>query len=148
MADLKLEGYKQISIEAVVKAMGVEHVTVIKPYKVKKSIEAIREAKALQAKKQAEFDRGGARDPVNVSLECLCAEFDEVRLSIVLAHLGADDEASGRLARITVADTGTYTAIVTDGVNDFVGPADAGAATPRSKSRGRHVPKPIAHDLF
>ena len=44
MADLKLEGYKQISIEAVVKAMGVEHVTVIKPYKVKKSIEAIREA--------------------------------------------------------------------------------------------------------
>ena len=44
MADFKLEGYRHISIEAVVRAMGVEHVTVIKPYKVKKSIEAIRAA--------------------------------------------------------------------------------------------------------
>jgi indolepyruvate ferredoxin oxidoreductase alpha subunit len=41
MADFKLDGYGRISIEAVVKAVGVEHVTVIKPYKVKKSIEAI-----------------------------------------------------------------------------------------------------------
>ncbi len=44
MADFKLEGYRRISIEEVVRAIGVELVTVIKPYKVKKSIEAIREA--------------------------------------------------------------------------------------------------------
>ncbi|MDY0374644.1 MAG: indolepyruvate ferredoxin oxidoreductase subunit alpha [Desulfobacterium sp.] len=39
-----LEGYNRISIENVVKALGVEHITVIKPFKVKKSIEAIRTA--------------------------------------------------------------------------------------------------------
>ena len=44
MADFKLAGYNRVSIEAVVRGIGVEHVTVIQPYKVKKSIEAIREA--------------------------------------------------------------------------------------------------------
>ena len=44
MTRLNLDGYNQVSIEAVVKAVGVEHVTVIKPYKVKKSIEAIKKA--------------------------------------------------------------------------------------------------------
>ncbi len=44
MAELNMEGFTPISIEAVVRAMGVEHVTVIKPFKVKKSIAAIREA--------------------------------------------------------------------------------------------------------
>jgi indolepyruvate ferredoxin oxidoreductase, alpha subunit len=39
-----LEGYNRISIEAIVKAMGVRHVAVIKPYKVQKSIAAIRQA--------------------------------------------------------------------------------------------------------
>jgi indolepyruvate ferredoxin oxidoreductase alpha subunit len=44
MTKLKLEGYGRVSIEAVVKAIGVKHITVIKPYKVKKSIDAIKEA--------------------------------------------------------------------------------------------------------
>ena len=44
MTKLKLEGYGRVSIEKVVKAIGVKHVTVIKPYKVKKSIAAIKEA--------------------------------------------------------------------------------------------------------
>jgi len=44
MKKLNLEGYGKVSIEAVVRAIGVESVTVIKPYKVKKSIEAIKEA--------------------------------------------------------------------------------------------------------
>jgi len=44
MEGMNLSGYGRISIEAIVKALGVEHVTVIKPYKVKKSIGAIREA--------------------------------------------------------------------------------------------------------
>jgi indolepyruvate ferredoxin oxidoreductase alpha subunit len=48
MADLGMEGFTPISIEAVVKAMGVRHVTVIKPFKVKKSIAAIREALAFE----------------------------------------------------------------------------------------------------
>jgi len=48
MAQLKLEGYGRVSIEAVVRAIGVPHVTVIKPYKVKKSIEAIKEAVAFK----------------------------------------------------------------------------------------------------
>ncbi|MBI9091493.1 MAG: indolepyruvate ferredoxin oxidoreductase subunit alpha [Desulfobacterium sp.] len=42
------EGYNRISIENVVKALGVEHVTVIKPFKVKKSVEAIKEALAFE----------------------------------------------------------------------------------------------------
>jgi len=44
MSLFKLEGYGRISIESVVKGLGVPFVTKIKPYKVNKSIEAIREA--------------------------------------------------------------------------------------------------------
>jgi indolepyruvate ferredoxin oxidoreductase alpha subunit len=44
MTKLKLEGYGRVSIEAVVKAIGVKHVAVIKPYKVKKSTGVIKEA--------------------------------------------------------------------------------------------------------
>jgi indolepyruvate ferredoxin oxidoreductase alpha subunit len=44
MTQLNMEGYGRVSIEAVVKAIGVDHVTTIKPYKVKKSIGAIKEA--------------------------------------------------------------------------------------------------------
>ena len=39
-----MDGFGRVSIEAVVRAIGVPHVTTIKPYKVKKSIAAIREA--------------------------------------------------------------------------------------------------------
>ena len=46
MRNLDLSGYGRVSIEGVVRAMGVEHVTVIKPYKVKKSIEAVKSALA------------------------------------------------------------------------------------------------------
>ena len=48
MGNLNLSGYGRISIESVVKAIGVPHVTLIKPYKVKKSIEAVKEAIAYQ----------------------------------------------------------------------------------------------------
>ncbi len=48
MAKLKMEGYGRVSIEAVVRAIGVEHVTVIKPFQVKKSIAAVREALDFQ----------------------------------------------------------------------------------------------------
>ena len=48
MSNLNLDGYGRISIEAVVKALGVPHVTVIRPFKVKKSIEAIKEALAFK----------------------------------------------------------------------------------------------------
>ncbi len=44
MQKLKLDGYGRISIETVVRALGVAHVSVIKPFKVKKSIEAIKSA--------------------------------------------------------------------------------------------------------
>ncbi len=44
MEELSFEGYNRISIEKVVRALGVEHVTLIKPFKVKKSIEQIKEA--------------------------------------------------------------------------------------------------------
>lgn len=44
MSLFNLSGYGRISIAEVVKALGVQHVSVIKPYKVRKSIEAIREA--------------------------------------------------------------------------------------------------------
>ncbi len=44
MTRLQMEGYGRVSIEAVVKAIGVKQVTTVKPYKVKKSIEGIREA--------------------------------------------------------------------------------------------------------
>lgn len=39
-----LEGYGRIDIEQLVKALGVEHVSIVKPFKVKKSIETIRQA--------------------------------------------------------------------------------------------------------
>ena len=39
-----LEGYGRVNIETLVRALGVEHVSVIKPFKVKKSVETIREA--------------------------------------------------------------------------------------------------------
>lgn len=44
MSLMNLQGYGRISIENVVRALGVPHVSVIQPYKVKKSIEALREA--------------------------------------------------------------------------------------------------------
>jgi indolepyruvate ferredoxin oxidoreductase alpha subunit len=47
MAELKLEGFNQVDIEGVVKALGVAHVSVIRPYNVKKSVAAIREAVAF-----------------------------------------------------------------------------------------------------
>jgi indolepyruvate ferredoxin oxidoreductase, alpha subunit len=46
MAALNLQGYGHVSIENVVRAIGVEHVTLVQPYKVKKSIAAIKEALA------------------------------------------------------------------------------------------------------
>ena len=48
MRNFNLDGYGRISIEDVVKAIGVPHVTVIQPYKVKKSIAALKEALAYQ----------------------------------------------------------------------------------------------------
>lgn len=44
MSLFNLDGYNRISIENLVRALGVEHVTTIKPFKVRKSIEAIKEA--------------------------------------------------------------------------------------------------------
>jgi indolepyruvate ferredoxin oxidoreductase alpha subunit len=44
MEELNLGGYGRVSIEKIVRATGVGNVTTIKPYRVKKSIEAIREA--------------------------------------------------------------------------------------------------------
>lgn len=44
MSNFNLSGYGRIIIEDVVKALGVQHVTVIRPYRIKKSIEAIKEA--------------------------------------------------------------------------------------------------------
>jgi indolepyruvate ferredoxin oxidoreductase alpha subunit len=44
MEKLNLTGYNRISIEDLVKAVGVSHVAVIKPYRVKKSIEILKEA--------------------------------------------------------------------------------------------------------
>jgi indolepyruvate ferredoxin oxidoreductase alpha subunit len=44
MQNLNLDGYGRVDIEAVVRGIGVNHVTTIKPYKVKKSTEAIKEA--------------------------------------------------------------------------------------------------------
>ncbi|MBF0228989.1 MAG: 4Fe-4S binding protein [Desulfamplus sp.] len=48
MTQMNFEGYKPISIEKLVRAIGVEHITVIKPFKVRKSIEAIKEALAFK----------------------------------------------------------------------------------------------------
>lgn len=44
MAELNHSGYQQVSIESVVRGIGVEHVSIIKPYNVKKSVAAVREA--------------------------------------------------------------------------------------------------------
>ncbi|MCJ8501757.1 indolepyruvate ferredoxin oxidoreductase subunit alpha [Desulfatitalea alkaliphila] len=44
MDALQMQGYHHVSIEAVVRAVGVEHLTVIKPFKVQKSIEQIKSA--------------------------------------------------------------------------------------------------------
>jgi len=44
MTRLNMAGYGRVSIEKVVRAVGVPHVTIVKPYKVKKSVEQIREA--------------------------------------------------------------------------------------------------------
>jgi indolepyruvate ferredoxin oxidoreductase alpha subunit len=44
MTQLGVQGHGRVSIENLVRGIGVSHVTVIKPYKVKKSIEAVREA--------------------------------------------------------------------------------------------------------
>jgi indolepyruvate ferredoxin oxidoreductase alpha subunit len=41
-------GYGQVSIEAVVRGIGVAHISIIKPYKLKKSIEAIGQALAFK----------------------------------------------------------------------------------------------------
>ncbi len=48
MQELAMPGYGQIDIEPVVRALGVGHVTVIKPFHVKKSIQQIREAVAFK----------------------------------------------------------------------------------------------------
>ncbi len=44
MDQFNMSGNTQISIEAIVRAVGVEHVTLIKPYKLKKSIAAFKDA--------------------------------------------------------------------------------------------------------
>jgi indolepyruvate ferredoxin oxidoreductase alpha subunit len=44
MSVFNMEGYGRISIEKVVEALGVEHITKIKPFKLNKSVEAIKEA--------------------------------------------------------------------------------------------------------
>ena len=48
MEQLGLSGYGQVSIEAIVRAIGVTNVTVIEPFKIKKSIEAVKKALDFQ----------------------------------------------------------------------------------------------------
>lgn len=48
MAELNCEGYNQIDIETVVRGLGVKHVSVIKPYNIKKSVSTIKEAIAFK----------------------------------------------------------------------------------------------------
>ncbi len=48
MERLGLSGYNRINIEALVRALGVEHVSIVKPFKVKKSIEIIKDALAYK----------------------------------------------------------------------------------------------------
>jgi len=48
MKALNFEGYGKVSIEDIVKAVGVKHVSVIRPYRVKKSIDTIKEALAFK----------------------------------------------------------------------------------------------------
>jgi indolepyruvate ferredoxin oxidoreductase alpha subunit len=44
MKKLNIEGFGHVSIENVVRGIGVSHVTVIRPYNIKKSIEAVKKA--------------------------------------------------------------------------------------------------------
>ncbi len=44
MGELNLHGYGRVSIEEIVRAAGVGHVNVIRPYRVKKSVDAIQQA--------------------------------------------------------------------------------------------------------
>lgn len=44
MTELNYDGYNKIDIETVVRALGIKHVSVIKPYNIKKSISTIKEA--------------------------------------------------------------------------------------------------------
>ena len=44
MTQWNLDGFTQISIEKVVRAIGVKHVSIVRPYQVKKSIEIFKEA--------------------------------------------------------------------------------------------------------
>jgi indolepyruvate ferredoxin oxidoreductase alpha subunit len=44
MKKLNFDGYGKVSIQEVVRAVGVSHVTVIRPYRVKKSVDAVKEA--------------------------------------------------------------------------------------------------------
>ncbi len=44
MEKIGLSGYGRVNIEQVVKALGVQHVSIVKPFKVKKSVEIIKEA--------------------------------------------------------------------------------------------------------
>ncbi|MBF0450352.1 MAG: indolepyruvate ferredoxin oxidoreductase subunit alpha [Candidatus Magnetomorum sp.] len=48
MTQWNLDGYTQISIEKMVRAIGVPHVSVVRPYQVKKSIDALKEAFAFK----------------------------------------------------------------------------------------------------
>ena len=48
MTAINMEGYTPVSIEKLVRALGVGHVSLIKPFKVKKSIAAIKEALAFK----------------------------------------------------------------------------------------------------
>lgn len=44
MKALNFEGYARVSIEDIVRAVGVKHVSIIRPYRVKKSIDTVKEA--------------------------------------------------------------------------------------------------------
>jgi indolepyruvate ferredoxin oxidoreductase alpha subunit len=48
MKALNLEGYHRVSIENIVKAIGISHVGVIRPFNIKKSINTIKEAHGFQ----------------------------------------------------------------------------------------------------
>jgi len=48
MTALGMDGFGRLSIESVVRGLGVAHVTLIRPYRIKKSIEAVKEAIAFK----------------------------------------------------------------------------------------------------
>ncbi len=48
MAELNMEGYNTVDIETVVRSLGVKHVSVVKPYKLKKSVAQLKEAFEFQ----------------------------------------------------------------------------------------------------